>query len=91
MKYILILVLAFMLAACTSTGVVLKGDETYKIEKAISRAFSGSPESVKTDVYQEAVDYCARDRKGVETIKLEITPGSGFMKTGSVALEFRCR
>jgi hypothetical protein len=84
-------VLAFMLAACTSTGVVLKGDETYKIEKAISRAFSGSPESVKTAVYQEAVDFCARDRKGVETIKLEITPGSGFMKTGNVALEFRCR
>jgi hypothetical protein len=82
---------AFTLSACSSTGVVLKGDETYKIEKAISRTFSGSPESVKTDVYQEAVDYCARDRKGVETIKLEITPGSGFMKTGNVALEFRCR
>jgi len=91
MKYILILVVAFMLAACSSTGVVLKGDETYTIEKPISRAFSGSPESVKTDVYQEAVDYCARDRKGVETIKLEIMPGSGFMKTGNVALEFRCR
>lgn len=91
MKYILILVVAFMFVACTSTGVVLKGDETYKIEKAISRTFSGTPESVKTDVYQEAVDFCARDRKGVETIKLEITPGSGFMKTGNVALEFRCR
>jgi hypothetical protein len=91
MKYVLILVLAFMLAACGSTGVVPKGGGTYTISKAISRTFSGSPDSVRGDVYQEAADLCGGERKSVETIKLEITPDSGFFKPGNVFLEFRCK
>lgn len=91
MKYILILVVAFMLAACSSTGVVPKGEGTYTIGKKISRMFSGSPDSVRTDVYQEAANFCGSERKAVETIKLEITPDSGFTKTGNVFLEFRCK
>ncbi|MCU0594338.1 MAG: hypothetical protein MUC98_02585 [Desulfobacterota bacterium] len=91
MRYALVLLGAFMLAACASTGVSPKGDGTYAIEKKVSRTFSGSAESVRADVYQEAAEYCGRDRKGVETVKLEITPATGFTKTGNVFLEFRCK
>lgn len=91
MKYVLILVLAFMLAACGSTGVVPKGGGTYTISKQISRTFSGPPDSVRVEVYQEAVDLCAGERKAVETIELDITPASGFLKPGNVFLEFRCK
>jgi hypothetical protein len=90
MKSILILV-AFMLAACSSTGVVPKGHGTYMIEKGISRMFSGSPDSVRADIYQEAANLCGGERKAVETIKLEITPESGFARPGKVFLEFRCK
>jgi hypothetical protein len=86
-----VLFVAFMLAACASTGVIPKADGTYAIEKKVSRTFSGSAESVRADVYQEAADYCGRERKVVETVKLEITPGSGFTKTGNVFLKFRCK
>ena len=91
MKYILILAVAFMFAACGSAGVVPKGDGTYTISKEISRTFSGSPDSVKEDVYQEAANLCGKERKAVDTIKLDITPASGFLKPGNVFLEFRCR
>jgi len=91
MKRILILVVALILAACTSTGVVSKGDETYTIGKKISRVFSGSPEDVRFDLYQEAAYFCSTERKAVETIKLEIAPDSGLLKPGNVFLEFRCR
>jgi len=91
MKRILIPLVAFILAACGSTGVVPKGDGTYRVAKKISRMFSGSPEDVKQDVYREAVDLCAGEQKAVETIKLEITPESGYTKPGNVFLEFRCK
>jgi len=91
MKRVLIPVVAFTLAACSSTGVVPKGDGTYMIEKKISRVFSGSPDRVTAEVYQEAVDLCAGERKALETIKLEITPDSGVTKPGNVFLEFRCK
>jgi len=91
MKRILIPVAALILAACGSTGIVPKGDGTYTVAKEISRMFSGSPEDVKQDVYREAVDLCAGEQKAVETIKLEITPESGYTKPGNVFLEFRCR
>jgi|WetSurMetagenome_2_1015567.scaffolds.fasta_scaffold04730_8 hypothetical protein len=91
MKCILILVVAFMLAACGSTGVVPKGDGTYTISKEISKTFSGSPDSVREDLYQEAANLCGGEQKAVETLKLEVTPASGFTKPGNVFLEFRCK
>jgi hypothetical protein len=91
MKYILILAVAFMFAACGSAGVVPKGNGTYTISKEISQTFSGSPDSVKEDMYQEAANLCGKERKAVDTIKLDITPASGFLKPGNVFLEFRCK
>jgi hypothetical protein len=91
MKRIVILLVAFILVACASTGVLPKGNETYTIEKKISKVFSGSPDDVRFEVYQEAASFCSTERKGVDTIKLEITPDSGFFKTGKVFLEFRCK
>jgi len=91
MKRILILVVAFILAACSSTGVVPKGEGTYTIGKKTSRVFSGSPDNVRGDIYQEATNFCAGEKKAVETIKLEITPEAGFTKTGNVFLQFRCK
>jgi hypothetical protein len=91
MKRILILLVAFTLAACASTGVIPKGDKTYTIEKEVSRAFSGSPDDVRYAVYREAAYFCSTEEKSVDTIKLEVTPGSGFFKPGKVFLEFRCK
>ena len=91
MRRILILALAFILAACTSTGAISKGDGTYTIGKKISRVFSGSPDDVRLDVYKDAAHFCGSEGKWVETIKLEITPDSGFFKPGNVFLEFRCK
>jgi hypothetical protein len=90
MKYILVLGAALIFYACSSTGVLPKGEETYTIGKKISPMFSGSPDDVRHEVNREAVNFCG-ERKAIETIKLEITPVSGFTKTGSIFLEFRCK
>jgi hypothetical protein len=91
MKRTLILLGAFILAACASTGVIPKGDKTYTIEKPISRVFSSSPDDVMFSVYREAAYFCSTEQKSVDTIKLEVTPSSGFFKPGKVFLVFRCK
>jgi hypothetical protein len=91
MKYIMILVVAFMLAACSNTGLVPKGDGTYTFSKEILRMFSGSPDSVREDLYQQAANLCGGQQKAVETLKLEVTPASGLTKPGNVFLQFRCQ
>lgn len=89
MKYILILA-AFMLAACSSTGVVRMDSGTYMIAKRSVQVGFGPPDSVKADVYREANDFCAKQQKEVETINLEVT-NSGFARPGNVFLQFRCK
>jgi hypothetical protein len=91
MKSFLTLVVAFMLAACSTTGVLPRADGTYMIEKTVSQIFPGSIDSAKADAYQEAANFCGGERKAVETIKFEATTGSGFTKLGNVFLEFRCK
>lgn len=91
MKYFLILAVVFMFAACSGSGIVPKGDGTYAIRKEISRLFSVSADDVRASAYQDAVNLCAGEGKAVETIKLEVTPDSGYTKPGNVFLEFRCK
>ena len=89
MKYILILVV-FVLAACSSTGVVPMDSGTYMIAKRSAQVGFGPPDGVKADVYREANDFCTKQGKEVETIKLDVT-NSGFARPGNVSLHFRCK
>lgn len=89
MRYVLIFG-AFMLTACSSTGVVPMNSGTYLIAKRSAQAGFGPPDGVKADVYREANDFCAKERQNVETINLEVT-NSGFARPGNVSLQFRCK
>lgn len=89
MKYILVLI-SFMLTACSSTGIVPMDSGTYMIAKRSAQVGFGPPNGVKADVYREANDFCAKDQKHVETINLEVT-NSGFARPGNVSLNFRCK
>ncbi len=90
MKYILIIINCLFLVACTSTGVVPMDNDTYMIGKRSAQVGFGPPEETKADVYIEANEFCKKQSKGVETIKLEVT-NSGFARPGSVSLTFRCK
>jgi hypothetical protein len=89
MRYIPIL-LVLMFAACSSTGVIPMDSGTYMISKRSAQAGFGPPVGTRADVYREANDYCAKEKKEVETINLEMTD-SGFARPGSVSLHFRCK
>jgi hypothetical protein len=84
-------VFAFLFfTACASTGVVPMDGNTFMIAKKSAQFGAGPPVMVQADVYREANEYCAKENKEVETVKLDIV-NSGFGRAGSVSLEFRCK
>ena len=90
MKIITILFTLFLLAACTSTGMVPIDNGTYMIAKRSAQVGFGPPVGAKADVYREANDFCAQTQKTAETIKLDVTD-TGLARPGSVSLQFRCK
>lgn len=89
MRYISIF-LALMFAACSSTGIVRMDSGTYMVSKRSAQAGLGPPVGARADVYREANDFCANEKKEVETINFEMTD-TGFARPGSVSLHFRCK
>lgn len=77
------------LVGCANTGVVPMGKDTFLIAKKSPQVGFGPPIAIKGEAYSEANDFCAREGKAVETIKIEQT-NSGFAKASAVSLEFRC-
>lgn len=89
MKYLL-LATSLLLSACSSTGVVPMDGGTFMIAQRSAQVGFGPPDGVKADVYKEANDFCSRQQKAVETIKLDVT-NSGFGRPGNVSLQFKCK
>ena len=75
--------------ACTSTGVVPMDAGTFMIGKRSAEDGFGPPLKIEADVYREAVDFCSRMVKTVETTTIDVVDGA-FARPGSVNLHFRC-
>lgn len=77
------------LVACANTGIVPMDKGTYLIAKKSPQVGFGPPIGIKGEAYSEANEFCAKDGKAVETLKLEET-NAGFARAAAVSLEFRC-
>ncbi|MEX2148809.1 MAG: hypothetical protein WD793_01220 [Steroidobacteraceae bacterium] len=88
MKHSLALLLV-ALAGCADTGIVPMDKGTYLIAKKSPQVGFGPPIGIKGEAYAEANEFCAKEGKAVETLKLEET-NAGFARSAAVSLEFRC-
>lgn len=77
------------LIGCANTGIVATGKDTYLIAKQSPQVGFGPPVGIKGEAYSEANEFCAKEGKIVQTLKLEQT-NSGFARSAAVSLEFRC-
>ena len=77
------------LLGCANTGVVVTGKDTYLIAKKSPQLGFGPPIGIKGEAYTEANEFCAKEGKVVDTVRLEQT-NSGFARAAAVSLEFRC-
>lgn len=84
-----LVILALVLTGCASTGVVPMDKDTYMLAKRSAQVGFGPADGAKADVYREANDFCAKQNKKLETVKLDMT-NSGFARPASASLEFRC-
>ena len=84
-----IILLCVALVACASTGVVPMDKGSYLIAKKSAQVGFGPPIGIKGEAYTEANEFCAREGKVVETLKLEET-SAGLARSAAVSLEFRC-
>lgn len=62
---------------------------TYLIAKKSPQVGFGPPIGIKGEAYSEANEFCAKDGKTVETLKLEET-NAGFARSAAISLQFRC-
>lgn len=85
----LVFLVAVLLTACASTGVVPMDKGTHMISKKSPQVGFGPPIGIKGEAYTEANEFCRKENKTVETLKYEET-NSGFGRSAAVALEFKC-
>lgn len=79
------MLLASLLAACSSTGVVPTGGDTYMSAKS-----GGTVTDMTADLYREASAFCASQDKKIEKINLTEQSRIPFVRQSSSKLEFRC-
>lgn len=77
------------LIGCANTGIVPMEKGTYLIAKKSPQVGFGPPIGIKGEAYSEANEFCAKEGKAVETVKLEET-NSGLARSAAISLEFRC-
>jgi len=63
--------------------------DTYLIAKKSAQIGFGPLIGIKGEAYREANEFCAKEDRAVETVKLEET-NSGFARSAAISLEFRC-
>jgi len=85
----LFLIIVIVLTGCASTGIVPMDKDTYMVSKRSAQVGFGTADGAKADVYQEANDFCAKQNKKLETVKIEMID-SGFARPASASLQFRC-
>ena len=84
-----VILLVAGLIGCANTGIVPMDKGTYLIAKKSPQVGFGPPIGIKGEAYGEANEFCAKESKAVETVKLEET-NSGFARSAAISLEFRC-
>lgn len=87
--YLLITLVALLLAGCSTPAIVPMDGDTYFIEKRSAQVGFGPPEGAKAEVYAIANKFCADRGMALQTVKFTMV-NSGFGRPGSVALQFRC-
>lgn len=80
---------ACFLSGCTSTGVIPMDQGTYFVSKSSPQVSFGPPITQKADIYREANEFCTRQGKEVETVKLQEVD-QVFGRHASASMTFRC-
>jgi hypothetical protein len=83
------LIFVLGVASCTSSGIVHMDRDTYMVSERGSTVGFSPPIRQTASVYRQANEFCERQEKQVETLKLD-QQDSGLGRPANATLQFRC-
>jgi hypothetical protein len=86
---IAVVLLTLALSACASTGIVPADRDTFIVSERGPTVGFSPPIRQTASVYRQANEFCAKQNKQVETVKLDQLD-SGLGRPASASLQFRC-
>jgi uncharacterized protein YcfL len=89
-KKTLLLLASCLLVACSSSGPIATGKDTYMITKQSAGGLLVSGASVKAEILTEANQFCAKNGKTMELTNSEAKNAIPFARMPSAEIEFRC-
>jgi hypothetical protein len=84
------LILLVALAGCASSGPVAIGKDAYVLTKTSAGGMFVSGATVKTDLLQEANEFCAKSGKTMELTSGEAKNAIPFARMPSAEISFKC-
>jgi hypothetical protein len=87
--FVALLPVMLVISACASTGVVPADRDTYIVSERGPTVGFSPPIRQTASVYKQANEFCAKQNKQVETVKLD-QMDSGLGRPASASLQFRC-
>ena len=81
--------ISLILTACSSSGPVSVGRDTYMITKQSATGFH-SGASVKADIYREATDFCIKQKLQFQPVRETAKDGVPGYAFANAEVVFRC-
>lgn len=88
MRWISVVLFAFLAACTAQSGVMADGPDAYRVLITGKSGFT-STGSLKINAYRQATAYCARSGKRMEVIT-DSSVQNGFLRFPSADVRFKC-
>lgn len=90
MKRIALLGMTLIMVACTSSGPIKTGPDTYYITRKDGGGGMVSGEGAKAKILQEANTFCDQQGKQIQVQNAEAHHGIPFTRIASAEVTFKC-
>lgn len=90
MKILTVSALALLLSACSSSGPIATGKDTYMITKQSAGGIMVPGASVKAEILVEANQFCAKSGKSMQLLTSDAKNAIPFARMSSAEIQFSC-
>lgn len=90
MKVLYPILLAGLITACSSSGPIATGKDTYMITKQSAGGVMVPGASVKAEILVEANQFCAKAGKSMQLLNSEAKNAIPFARMSSAEIQFSC-
>ena len=90
MKTAIVTALVLILSACSSSGPIATGKDTYMITKQSAGGVMVPGAKVKAEILAEANEFCAKSGKSMQLLNSDAKNAIPFARMSSAEIQFSC-